>query len=94
MSVCVSPALPKEVKARKERERDFMDGGIELEEGEKRQVMEKGFEGEATESISQMVRKALKDESSLKAFGFYFCNISTMINNNNVLSKGSSKVNF
>lgn len=55
--VCVSPALPKEEKTRKERERDFTDGGIELEEWEKRQVMGKGFEEHGTESVSQQCRE-------------------------------------
>lgn len=52
--VCVSPALPKEEKTRKERERDFTDDEIELEEWGKRQVTGNGFEEQGRESVSHI----------------------------------------
>lgn len=74
LSVSVSLLLPKEEKTREERERDFTDGGIELEEWEKKQVMGKGFEEQEMESISQLCRK---DNSS--SWQFFKSFISVII---------------
>ena len=52
--------------------RDFTDGGIELEEWERRQVMGKGFGEHGTETGSWLCRENFTDNSSFLTLWFSF----------------------